>query len=171
MSSRKHKIFESLVRSYHVDLYRFALYLTHDDQTATDLVQEVYLRAWKNIRQLNNVSAAKSWLFTILSRENARKYQKHRPHFLNIDEMKELESDTELLDTMQSSQLRQAMLNLEIEYQEPLLLQIIGGFTTREISKMLALNENTISTRLFRARHQLKKIFDQNNSHQGDQYG
>jgi len=160
MASRNHKIFEGLVRSYHADLFRYAIFLCHNDQIAIDLVQEVYLRAWKNIKQLKDVSAAKSWLFTILSRENARCYQKKRPHILNIDEIQEIESSVQQEDLHQKHQLQSAMLELKVEYQEPILLQILGGFSTSEISSILSLNENTVSTRLFRARHQLKNIFD-----------
>ena len=40
------------------------------------------------------------------------------------------------------------------------MLQIIGGFSGEEIAKMLELNKNTVMTRLFRARNQLKDAFE-----------
>ena len=44
------------------------------------------------------------------------------------------------------------------EYREPLLLQIIGGFSGKEIALILGLNDNTVMTRLFRAR---RKVINQ----------
>ena len=49
---------------------------------------------------------------------------------------------------------------LDIEYREPLLLQLIGGFSGDEIAELLELNRNTVMTRLFRARNQLKELLE-----------
>ena len=56
--------------------------------------------------------------------------------------------------------LHKAMHELEPEYRDPLLLQVIGGFSGDEIAAMLELNSNTVMTRLFRARNQLKQRLD-----------
>ncbi len=50
----------------------------------------------------------------------------------------------------------------EPEYRDPLLLQVIGGFSGDEIAKMLDLNNNTVMTRLFRARNKLKEKLESN---------
>jgi len=47
--------------------------------------------------------------------------------------------------------------NLDREFREPLILQLVGGFKAEEISQILDLNKNTVLTRLFRARNKLKK--------------
>ena len=49
---------------------------------------------------------------------------------------------------------------MDIEYREPLLLQLIGGFSGDEIAELLELNRNTVMTRLFRARNQLKELLE-----------
>jgi len=54
------------------------------------------------------------------------------------------------------------MGELEPEYRDPLLLQVIGGFSGDEIAKMLDLNNNTVMTRLFRARNKLKEKLESN---------
>jgi len=56
--------------------------------------------------------------------------------------------------------LHKAINRLESDYREPLLLQVIGGFSGKEIADMLQLNNNTVMTRLFRARSKLRKEFD-----------
>jgi len=53
---------------------------------------------------------------------------------------------------MERRWLLDAINRLEKDYREPLLLQIIGGFSGKEIALILGLNDNTVMTRLFRAR-------------------
>jgi RNA polymerase sigma-70 factor (ECF subfamily) len=54
--------------------------------------------------------------------------------------------------------LRHAIMRLPIDYREPLLLQVIGGFSTEEIARELALSNTAVLTRLFRARNKLRVI-------------
>lgn len=61
---------------------------------------------------------------------------------------------------METGLLYKAIAALEPEYREPLVLQVIGGFSGEEIGKMLNLNNNTVMTRLFRARHKLRAMLD-----------
>ncbi len=162
MASKQHK-FDSLVRTFHGDLYRYALFLCKSESLAQDLVQEVYLRAWKNLDQLLQVKAAKSWLFTILSRENARHFGRNNLDIVDIDFIEEIPLAESTESNMQKHQLQRAITKLEIEYREPMLLQVVGGFSTNEIAAILELNENTVSTRLFRARSQLKQVMSPSN--------
>ncbi len=72
----KEQGFESMVHAYSKDLYRYGYWLSKDSGIAEDLVQETFLRAWRAIDSLKDAKAAKSWLFTILRRENARRFEK-----------------------------------------------------------------------------------------------
>lgn len=72
MASKQHH-YESLVRMYHKELYKFAYWLSGDPTIAEDLVQETFLRAWRALDSLQDENAAKPWLLTILRRENARR--------------------------------------------------------------------------------------------------
>ena len=58
-----------------------------------------------------------------------------------------------------------------MEYREPLLLQIIGGFSCKEIGDLLGLNTNTVLTRLFRARKQLRDVLDPDAAKVGGRHG
>ena len=154
----KHRRFESLVGAYSTDLYRFAYWLCGDHSIADDLVQETFLRAWKALDNLEDEKKAKSWLLTILRRENARRFERKRLDLVDIEscsiEDEHIQSPEQLTE---QGELHRAILQLDKNYREPLLLQTIGGFNTAEIARMLKLNMNTINTRLFRARNQLKK--------------
>jgi RNA polymerase sigma-70 factor (ECF subfamily) len=55
------------------------------------------------------------------------------------------------------AEMREALFRLEDDYREPLVLQVMMGFTTQEIAAHMDLTQGAVLTRLFRARQQLRK--------------
>ncbi|MDA0687670.1 MAG: sigma-70 family RNA polymerase sigma factor [Proteobacteria bacterium] len=158
--SNKQQRYESLVSELYQDVYRYAYWLCKNQPLAQDLVQETFLRAWRSLDSLQNDKAAKAWLFTILRRENARLYERYRPDLVDIEDQAIAESDSEEPESkMDRELLHNAINRLESDYREPLLLQVVGGFSGKEIADILGLNNNTVMTRLFRARSKLKQEF------------
>ena len=78
-SAGKDRYFEQLFAKYSADLQRYAFWLAGDRHIAEDLVQETLLRAWRSLDKLQNPAAAKSWLLTIVRRENARRFERFQP--------------------------------------------------------------------------------------------
>jgi RNA polymerase sigma-70 factor (ECF subfamily) len=83
MSDRQAR-FENLVNGYSDWLFRYAYWLCGERATAEDLVQETFLRAWRFLDSLKEEAAARSWLTTILRRENARKYERKQLDFDDV---------------------------------------------------------------------------------------
>lgn len=151
--------YEALVAELYQDVYRYAFWLSRNQSVAEDLVQETFLRAWRSFDSLQNDKAAKAWLFTILRRENARMYERYRPDLVDIEVVPLPEDqDAEPYQRQKRAELHEAMLELSSDYRDPLLLQVIGGFSGKEIAEILDLNNNTVMTRLFRARSKLRDI-------------
>lgn len=149
--------FNELVAIYTQDLQRYAYWLAGDRHTAEDLVQETLLRAWKSLHHLQNPKAAKGWLFTILRRENARRFERKQLQESDIP-LETLESHDNHYDTStEAFVLRRAIDELPTEYREPLVQQVIGGYSQKEIAKKLGISSAGVGTRLFRARNKLKE--------------
>lgn len=168
----KHQRYETLVYAVHGDLFRYAFWLCHDRQVAEDLVQETFLRAWKSLDSLLDDKAAKAWLITILRRENARRFERKRFDLVDVDTA--LVPDQQSLDLeqgMENEWLRRHISELADEYREPILLQVLGGFSGEEIAEILNLNKNTVMTRLFRARNKLKEALSKNTQPRGQDNG
>lgn len=153
--------YEALVKALHSDLYRYAYWLCHEKQVAEDLVQETFLRAWRALDSLKDEKAAKSWLITILRRENARRFERKRFDMSEYEEVSIADNGAISNEQRIENQwLRDKIALLPEEYREPLVLQVIGGFNGEEIASILELNKNTVMTRLFRARNQLKDALE-----------
>ncbi|NRD74383.1 sigma-70 family RNA polymerase sigma factor [Shewanella sp. VB17] len=158
----KQRRYDSLVKALHADIFRYGYWLCGDKHVAEDITQETFLRAWRSLESLKDDKAAKAWLITILRRENARRFERKQFDYSDV-EQDTLEDNIASSSEEQVEQhlIRRQIATLELEYREPLLLQIIGGFNGEEIANILSLNRNTVMTRLFRARNQLKDVLEQ----------
>jgi RNA polymerase sigma-70 factor (ECF subfamily) len=153
----KHARFEQLARSLGTDLYRYALWLCGQEALARDLVQETYLRAWRALDSLQNDGAAKSWLITILRREYARTFERKVPPLTDVDSIAIPDEATLTPDERAEQRLlRRGIAQLPKRYREPLLLQVVMGYSCQEIADQLGISRSAVMTQLFRAREQLK---------------
>ncbi len=168
----KQQRYETLVHALHGDLYRYAVWLVKDTAVAEDLVQETFLRAWKSLDSLLDDKAAKAWLITILRRENARRFERKQFDLVDMEDIpladENLHTDEQRL---QHREIRRHMAALEEEYREPLMLQLIFGYSGDEIAELLQLNKNTVMTRLFRARNQIKDAIEAQSTNRGRKNG
>jgi len=157
--SDRRRRFDELVGVFHQDMYRYAAWLCRDKAIAEDVVQESLLRAWKSLDALRDAAAAKQWLLTIVRRENARYFERRRLETVDLDNLTPsqeallAEAPDEELDD-----LREAIYGLEDDYREPLVLQVLMGYSTNEIAEQMGLKQGAVLTRLHRARLKLKDI-------------
>ena len=123
-------------------------------------MQETLIRAWKSQDELKDPSAARPWLLTIVRREHARLYERKRLPTVDVDSVDAL-GDPALASDGEAglTDLRRAIMQLPEEYREPLVLQVLGGFTTSEIATELKLTQAAVLTRLFRARNRLRTLY------------
>ncbi|MGE3597132.1 MAG: sigma-70 family RNA polymerase sigma factor [Dehalococcoidia bacterium] len=152
------RLFNELCEPCRPDLYRFLFWLCHDRALAEDVMQETLLRAWRCFDSLADRKAAKPWLLTIARRELARVFERKRPETIDIDALTSEEEAT--LSVRQSEDLeemRRALVQLEPGYREPLVLQVLFGYSTEEIARHMELTLPAVLTRPFRARQRLRK--------------
>lgn len=144
------------MHAYSSWLYRYAYWISGDRSVAEDLVQETFLRAWRFLDSLKEEAAAKSWLTTIVRRENARRFERKQLEYSDVemDTIPATQSDFDARPEVLA--LRTALKNLPANYREPLILQVIEGYTLEDIAEIMSLPRNTVATRLHRARQKLK---------------
>ena len=151
--------FDQVVAIYHQDMYRYAVWLNRSPVVAEEVVQEALLRAWKSLDALRDDDAAKSWLLTIVRRENARYFERKRLETVDIDDLTPAQSAMIAEeDDEQVRDVRQAIFRLDDDYREPLVLQVLMGHSTKEIAELMGLKQGAVLTRLHRARLKLRDI-------------
>ena len=127
---------------------------------AEDVVQISMFRAWQNAAALRNPAATRAWLATIVRREAARMFAPSGYTTLSLDCVADAElpvastsNDAELAD------LHDRIAALPSIYSEPLILQVVVGYSVDEISRRLNLKLGTVLSRLSRARDSLRESY------------
>lgn len=166
------KAFEELVTENLDALYRTALRLAAGrNADAEDLLQDAMLRAFEHFHQLQDASAGRSWLFSILVRTNLNRVRTaaRRNEWLNADltegafetalsEWTPQAAPDELLQRRESSErVGRALDELHPDLRSAVLLTDVEGFSHRETARMLGIPEGTVASRLFRARMELRR--------------
>lgn len=149
--------FTALCEALRPDLVRFAFWLARDRALAEDVVQEALLRAWKSFDALADEARAKQWMLTIVRREHARTRERKRLETVDLDAL--VRAEAPVLagdDEAELAAMREALFRLDDDYREPLVLQVMMGYTTREIAGHMGLTQGAVLTRLFRARQKLR---------------
>jgi RNA polymerase sigma-70 factor (ECF subfamily) len=150
--------FDELCEPFRADLYRFLFWLCHDRALAEDVMQETLLRAWRSFDSLADCKAAKPWLLTIARRELARVFERKRLETVDIDALPDVEEATfSGSHSDDIEEMRRAIVQLEPGYREPLILQVLFGYSTEEIAQHMQLSLSAVLTRLFRARQRLRR--------------
>ena len=151
--------FETVVRAYANDVFRYLYWLCRDRSLAEDLSQETFARAWAAWEGQRDEKALKAWLFTIARHEHARLYERKR---LDIDPDAELDAivSKTATDPSLGIDVRRAFGLLPEAYREPLLLQVLAGLTSAEIAAALESTEEAVNMRLSRARKALRTLLE-----------
>ncbi|MGC4101826.1 RNA polymerase sigma factor [Ferruginibacter sp.] len=157
--------FEYLYHNYKGALLTVIKQLIDDEETASDVLQEVFVTAWKNI---NKYDAAKGRLFTWLynvtrncaintTRSKAYKSQQKNDSLSNYVNYTDNLPGQEL--NINKIGLRKQVQQLREDYKNVLELSYFNGYTHEEIAKILGIPEGTVKTRLRNALIELRKQF------------
>ncbi len=146
--------FGDLYEIYSTDMFRFAYYYTGNKTSAEDCVSEAVLLAFDKIRELRNVSSFKSWLFRIL-RNCCAAYFRNGARENPCDIYEGVHSFEN--EENEKISLRNALAKLPSEDRELIILHYCNGYTSREISLMLTMNEGTVRSKISRGTEKLRK--------------
>lgn len=138
---------------YKDKLYRYALYRLGCPQDAEDAVSECVLAAWKGIPQLKSAEAFGAWIFRILHNCCVRQIRESvslRENMQNIYEAGSVTADNGSA-AQSSAELKEALDCLGAEDREIVLLSVVGGLTSREISDITGLRPGSVRSRLSRS--------------------
>jgi RNA polymerase sigma factor (sigma-70 family) len=154
--------FHHLVKSHYQDLYRYAFSLAKKPEDAADLVQATFTIWAEKGHQLQDVSKAKSWLFTTLHREFLSLYRKAQQSFSAAAdptyELEKLISPGPSVETrLDAKTVLEALSSLDETFRTPLQLFYITDLNYREIAEVLQVPLGTIMSRLARGKIHLRE--------------
>lgn len=157
--------FSTCYHRYKQVVYNYALKMAGNRMAADDMVQSVFLKLYEHFSGIRNKESISYWLFKSVRNEV---YAYFRTKRIAVNQIS-AEEHPDCLQTEAAAVELQYELNnmreivraeleqLPIEQKDVLLLREYGGFSYREISEMLQIDEELVKSRLFKARAKLVK--------------
>jgi len=169
--------YECIIKNYEAKLMRYIRRLTNvDTETAEDILQEVFLKAYKNLRGYDDSFKFSSWIYRITHNEVISYFRKTkaRPEIVdiqgnedtNVDLLSTLPSDINLRDDYvkkeMADKVRRVISALPEKYRTVLILRYMEDKSYDEIADILQKPAGTIATLISRAKDEFKKLAEKN---------
>ena len=153
--------FESEAMPHLEDLFRTATRLVMDRSEAEDLLQEVYLQAWKSFGRYEPGTNCRAWLYKILfnklNHQRRRKFSQGR--WLQADDALLAETvayEPSVRHDLTDEEVIEALDRLPSNFREVVLLADVEEFSYKEVAEVLGVPIGTVMSRLSRGRKQLR---------------
>ncbi len=153
--------YNHLVSRWQKPVYNYLLRLTGNREDALDLSQDVFLKAYQNLRKLEDAGRFAPWLYRIAHNEAYSMFRKRRPESENEVEPEGVEQEitvggSGVFPIELSLAVTAALDRLSAEQRETVVLKIYQGFKFEEIAEILACPVSTVKSRLYTALDLLK---------------
>jgi RNA polymerase sigma-70 factor (ECF subfamily) len=164
--------FAQLVEKYSPMIYRLGLKMLNNNQDAEDILQETFIKAYRNISDFDWRASVSTWLYRIATNEALMLIRRKRPQEVsfeapspNQDELQEplqivdwcCLPEQEFLSAESRARLDQAVDQLPASMKVVFILRDIEGLSTKETAQVLEISETAVKTRLSRARLRLRE--------------
>ena len=154
--------FNLLVSRWEKRVYNYLLRITANREDALDLTQDVFLKAYQNLRKLDDPGRFAPWLYRIAHNEAYSMFRKRRPE-TDVEEVQPEASETgitvggsSVFPIELSLAVASALKRLSPEQRESVVLKIYQGFKFEEMAEILSCPVSTIKSRLYTALELLK---------------
>jgi RNA polymerase sigma-70 factor (ECF subfamily) len=169
-----------LVQLWYKRIYNFGYKFFLDHDLAMEVTQKTFISMCRNLAGLQDLARFKSWLYKIAvnyCREEARKNKNSRALSFDVvwsndaEESPKWEGSGQRHDNPQrqleqvelSDILQEALLELNDEQREVVIMKEYEGLKFREIAEVLNISENTVKSRMYYGLDGLKKILEKKN--------
>ncbi|GAB4340238.1 MAG: sigma-70 family RNA polymerase sigma factor [Calditrichia bacterium] len=161
--------FDVLVRRYKDQLLNFVYRFVGNRNDAEDVVQETFLRVFKNKHYYKEIAKFSTWVYTIagnLAKTELRRRKRHRifsvSNFVNEERDydipdTEIGPDRQVDGTIKEDIIQKAIEKLPPKFKEVIVLRDIQGFAYEEISQILDIPLGTVKSRVNRGRLKLQE--------------
>ena len=165
--------YETLISRFEHPIYNLVSRLTNDPDAAPDVVQEVFLKVFRNVQSFRGQSSLKTWIYRIAvneSRNHKRWFGRHRSQEIMLEAT---QGDTHgyldwlpdparspmevAIDHEREALIEAALAEVNPHYRAALVLREIEGLSYEEIADILDTSLGTVKSRILRGREALRQ--------------
>jgi RNA polymerase sigma-70 factor (ECF subfamily) len=156
--------FGEIMGHYQAPIVRYLYRLTGDYETALDLAQETFIKAYQGIIKTPSELKLKPWLYRIAT-NNARQYHRRRRllSFVRFDDLRKSgapDTENQPDHTDEEMAIREALRKLSADQRNCLVLHYVEGFKYREIAETLGISEDAVRMRVARGKQTFRRIYN-----------
>ena len=155
--------FNLLVSRWEKRVYNYLLRITANREDALDLTQDAFLKAYQNLRKLDDPGRFAPWLYRIAHNEAYSMFRRRKPE-TDVDEIAPEATETKItvggssvFPIELSLSVASALSRLSPEQREAVVLKIYRGFKFEEMAEILDCPVSTVKSRLYTALDLLKE--------------
>jgi RNA polymerase sigma-70 factor, ECF subfamily len=163
---------EDCIRLHATGVYRFALRLTRNEAEAEDVVQDTFLNAFRGIHSFEGRASLRTWLFRIAYNAAMMRMRKRHPEVISIEEATDPAEglplpeaffdwsslpEAELEKAEVREEMERAISKLPSKLREVFVMRELEELSTEETARVLEITQETVKTRLHRARMWLRE--------------
>lgn len=168
------EVFGELVKRYEAKMLRYAAHFLIKHPDTEDAVQEVFLKAYRNLRAFDASRTFAPWLYRVAHNEFVNRGKRRARDFLDFVDFDAFfphpfakeRSDTIFQDDEFRSMMRQCLDDLPVKYREVLVLSYLEGLDYRAISEVLRIPVSTVGVRILRGKSALKTVCERRGAHE-----
>lgn len=147
---------EMLVRLWQKKLWQYAFRLTSDSHGAWDITQQCWLEIIKGLKKLNDPACFKAWAYRIATNKSIDWLKnKSKDQHISLDSI-----EVDCCQKDDDSRVKELVQRLKNDSRAILSLHYFEGLSITEISIALNIPQGTVKSRLFKARGELKQIWE-----------
>ena len=148
--------FEQVYRAYFTQVYRYALRLCGDEQTAQDVTADTFFRAMTKLDSYREAASVSTWLCAIAKNAWLSRLRREK-RMIPTDPLPDAAVPDGLQERIEASQAREAIDRLPAVMRDVFLMRVDGGMAFRDIGRLLGHTENWACVTYHRARERLKQ--------------
>ena len=154
--------FADLIAVMERPLLYYATSLTGNQDTALDVLQDVWLKVVRGIRKLKDPGSLRPWLYAITHGAAVdrirREYKRDKVEQAQLDDV--LSTDEPSFSAEDAAAIHDALSRLGIKHREVLVLHFLEDLSILEIAAVVGCSEGTVKSRIHYAKRQLKQILE-----------
>jgi RNA polymerase sigma-70 factor, ECF subfamily len=171
------KAYETLIERFEHPVYNLVCRLADDPSEAADVVQDVFIKVFRNVGSFRGDSSLKTWIYRIAvnqARNQRRWFGRHRRQEVGLEpEAGETQGYQDwlqdpgpspfeqVLDHETQALVEQALQEVAAPFRAALVLREMEGLSYEQIAEVLELNLGTVKSRILRGREALRKVLAQ----------
>lgn len=160
------ELYGEIIQRYQAKLSHYLKKFIRDADELEDVLQNVFIKAYKNLNSFNIQKRFSPWIYRIAHNEAINFLKKNSKYGLSLDDWEydvideKMDFKKELDQELTRDQINKALASIKVKYQEPLVLYFFEQKTYEEIGEILHLPINTVGTLISRGKQNLKKFLD-----------